>query len=66
MSLLSGHMRAASLNLVGAELKVRIERDGEVTVFAGADKHPLATATVPVAAASALAANEAGGAALSP
>ena len=53
MSLLSGHMRAESLNLVGAELNVRIERDGEVTVFAGADKHPIATASVPVATASA-------------
>src|SRR5580692_7295834 len=31
MSLLSGHMRAESLNLVGAELAVRIERDGAVT-----------------------------------
>ena len=53
MSLLSGHLRATSLNLVGAELNVRIERDGEITVFAGADKHPIATATVPVAIASA-------------
>jgi hypothetical protein len=52
LSLLSGHMRAESLNLVGAELSVRIEQNGEVTVFAsGGDKHPLATATVPVAAA---------------
>jgi Protein of unknown function/AsmA-like C-terminal region len=50
LSLLTGHMRVASLNLVGAELKVRIERDGQVTVFAGADKHPLATATVPMVA----------------
>jgi Protein of unknown function/AsmA-like C-terminal region len=50
MSLFSGHMRAESLNLVGAELAVRIEQTGEVTVFAsGGDKHPLATATVPVA-----------------
>jgi hypothetical protein len=52
-SLFSGHLRAVSLNLVGAEVKVRIERDGSVTVFAGADKHPLATATVPVEVASA-------------
>ena len=44
LSLLSGHMRAESLNLVGAELEVRIEQNGEVTVFAGANKHPLATA----------------------
>jgi Protein of unknown function/AsmA-like C-terminal region len=49
LSLLSGHMRAESLNLVGAELAVRIEPDGSVTVFAsGADKHPIATATGPV------------------
>ena len=49
LSLLSGHMRAESLNLVGAELAVHIEQNGEVTVFAsGADQRPLATATVPV------------------
>ena len=53
LSLLSGHMRARSLNLVGAELNVRIERDGAVTVFAGAGKHPIATAAVPIADASA-------------
>ncbi len=52
-SLFSGHLRAVSLNLVGAQLKVRIEHDGRVTVFAGADKHPLATATVPVEVATA-------------
>jgi hypothetical protein len=47
MSLLSGHMRAESLNLVGAGLAVRIEQDGNVTVFASsADTHPIATATV--------------------
>ena len=51
MSLLSGHMRAESLNLVGAEMAVRIERNGEVTVFAGANKHPIATTTVTPAAA---------------
>ena len=52
MSLLSGHMRAESLNLVGAELAVHIEQNGAVTVFAsGADTRPLATAAVPVAAA---------------
>jgi hypothetical protein len=42
--LLEGHLRAESLNLVGAKMAVRIERDGEVTVFAGADKRPIATA----------------------
>src|SRR5690606_17920527 len=43
--LLSGQLRAESLNLVGARLAVRIERDGEVTVFAGADKRPIATSS---------------------
>ena len=54
LSLLSGHLRAESLNLVGAEMAVRIEPDGRVTVFAGADKHPIATAAVPMTAAAAL------------
>ncbi len=45
--LLSGQLRAESLNLVGARLAVRIERDGEVTVFAGADKRPIATSSSP-------------------
>jgi hypothetical protein len=52
--LLSGHLRAESLNLVGAEMSVRIERDGRVTVFAGADKRPIATASAPVSAAALL------------
>jgi hypothetical protein len=46
-SLLSGRVRASSLNLVGAELKVRIESDGSFTVFAGAETRPIATAPVP-------------------
>src|SRR5580698_926288 len=54
MSLLSGHMRAESLSLVGAEMAVRIEQDGQVTVFAGADKRPIATASVPGSAATLL------------
>jgi hypothetical protein len=54
LSLLRGRMRAESLNLVGAEMAVRIEQDGGVTIFAGADKHPIATAAVPVSAAAAL------------
>ncbi|MDP2408816.1 MAG: hypothetical protein Q8M26_00850 [Pseudolabrys sp.] len=45
LGLLGGRMRAQSLNLVGAEMSVRIESDGQVTVFAGADKRPIATAT---------------------
>ena len=44
MGLLTGKVRAQSLNLVGAEMSVRIETDGRVTVFAGADKRPIATA----------------------
>ncbi len=43
--LLTGKVRAQSLNLVGAEMSVRIETDGRVTVFAGADKRPIATAS---------------------
>jgi len=37
-SLLMGRLRAQSLNLVGAEMSVRIETDGRLTVFAGADR----------------------------
>src|SRR3984957_5207186 len=58
MSLLSGHVRAESLNLVGAEMAVRIEQDGGVTIFAGADKRPIATAAVPAAAATRSGRNE--------
>ncbi len=43
-SLLVGQLRAQSLNLVGAEMSVRIETDGRLTVFAGADTRPIATA----------------------
>ncbi|HWM80914.1 MAG TPA: DUF3971 domain-containing protein [Pseudolabrys sp.] len=42
-ALLSGRIRATSLNLVGAEMKVRIETDGRITVFAGAETRPIAT-----------------------
>ena len=54
-SLLMGRLRAQSLNLVGAEMSVRIETDGRLTVFAGADKRPIATAepTKPAAVSSA-------------
>ena len=37
LGLLTGNVRAESLNLVGAEMSVRIETDGRVTVFAGGD-----------------------------
>jgi hypothetical protein len=46
-SLLTGNFRASSLNLVGAELSVRIETDGQVTIFAGANSKPLARAPLP-------------------
>ncbi len=45
LGLLHGQVRARSLNLVGAEMAVRIEKNGAVTVFAGADKRPIATAS---------------------
>ncbi len=47
MSLLSGHIVAQSLNLVGAEMAVRIEKNGQFTIFAGADKKPIVSAAVP-------------------
>src|SRR6202158_238984 len=42
-ALLMGQLRAASLNLVDAELAVRITPDGYVTVSAGDNSKPLAT-----------------------
>ena len=45
VALLHGQVRARSLNLVGAEMSVRIETNGTVTVFAGANKRPIATAS---------------------
>ena len=66
MSLLSGHMRAESLNLVGAELAIRIEEDGDITVFAGQHKHPIATAAGAVASAAIVAPNNNPSTALSP
>ena len=44
-SLLAGRGRAERLSLVGAEMAVRIEPDGNVIVYAGTDKHPIATAS---------------------
>jgi hypothetical protein len=43
-SLFSGRPRAERLNLVGAELAVRVEADGKVTVSTGVDQRPLAVA----------------------
>jgi hypothetical protein len=42
-ALLMGRLRAESLNLVDAELAIRIARDGTVTVSAGDTAKPLAT-----------------------
>jgi Protein of unknown function len=42
-ALLMGRLRAESLNLVGAELAIRITPDGQVTVSAGDTAKPLAT-----------------------
>src|SRR5260370_3236762 len=42
-ALLMGRLRAESLNLVDAELAVRISPDGQVTVSAGDTAKPLAT-----------------------
>nr|QDP25934.1 hypothetical protein FNV92_28840 [Bradyrhizobium cosmicum] len=43
VGLLMGHLRAESLNLVDAELAIRIAPDGTVTVSAGDTAKPLAT-----------------------
>src|SRR5262249_61795636 len=43
--LLTGHIRAERLSLVGAEMAVRIETDSKVTGFAGSNKRPFATAS---------------------
>jgi hypothetical protein len=42
LSILTGHPRAESLNLVGATLALRVEPNGDVSVFTGGDKQPLA------------------------
>src|SRR5258708_1698193 len=52
VSLLSGRPRAERLNLVGAELAVRVEADGKVTVSTGVDQRPLAVAPAPAAGGS--------------
>ncbi len=50
-NLLSGRPRARSLNLVGAELAVRIEADGKITMSTGADQPPVVVGSAPPAAA---------------
>jgi hypothetical protein len=63
MGLLRGTVRARSLNLVGAAMAVRIEPDGAIIVFAGADKRPIATAAPAPTAGRAAAGLKAAGAA---
>lgn len=46
-SLLSGRPRAQRLNLVGAELAIRIGTDGKITMSTGANQRPLAVGSVP-------------------
>jgi len=59
MALLMGRLRAESLNLVDAELSIRITPDGYVTVSAGDTNKPLATGvTSKRAAGAALAAGQ--------
>ena len=60
ISLLMGRLRAESLNLVDAELSIRITPDGTVTVSTGDTNKPLATGVASKRAAAAAAA--AGGA----
>ncbi|HXW29757.1 MAG TPA: DUF3971 domain-containing protein, partial [Xanthobacteraceae bacterium] len=43
--LLTGHLQAERLSLIGATMAVRVERDGELTIFAGAEQRPIATAS---------------------
>jgi hypothetical protein len=47
-SLLSGRPRAQRLNLVGAELAIRVEPDGKITMSTG-DQPPVAVAAAPAA-----------------
>src|SRR5262249_58124099 len=41
-NLLVGGIRPQRLSLIGAGMAVRIEQDGQVTVFAGAEQRPIA------------------------
>ena len=54
-SLLRGQVRARRVSLVGAELSVRIEEDGQVTISTGGEKRPLAVTPAIVRAAPAVA-----------
>ena len=49
-SLLTGHVQATRLSLIGARMAVRVDPDGQVNVFAGAEQRPIAAAPVVAAA----------------
>lgn len=42
VALMTGELRAKRVSLVGAELAIRIEDDGQVTISTGADRRPIA------------------------
>jgi hypothetical protein len=48
--LLTGHLQAQRLSLIGAAMAVRVERDGQLTIFAGADTRPIAKTQLVAAA----------------
>jgi hypothetical protein len=52
LALLTGHWQAKRLSLIGVAMAVRVERDGQLTIFAGVNQHPIAKAPLLVAAAS--------------
>ncbi len=45
-SLLTGRLQATRLSLIGAKMSVRVDPDGQVNVFAGAEQRPIAAAPV--------------------
>src|SRR5262245_9849571 len=49
-SLLAGRLQATRLSLIGARMAVRVDPDGQVNVFAGAEQRPIAAASPMVAA----------------
>jgi hypothetical protein len=59
LGLLTGHIQARRLSLIGAAMAVRIDRDGELSIFAGSDKRPIATASGAIASANDTLANAA-------
>ncbi len=67
VALMTGDLRAKRVSLVGAELAIRIEDDGQVTISTGADRRPIAiTPTIVRPAQGAAAAPSAGAQASAP